>query len=76
MDEIQLLKSYQFYRKAHGLQPLTCEFDDLHGELYVSLDNDFQAYLFCISCNYKYFPGTETLREVAEYVYAHIVKHK
>jgi hypothetical protein len=68
MDQVQLLKTYQYLSKVYNYEPFVCTEDEAHGQLYVNLDSNFDMFLFCLFCKYKYYPGLIKLEQIENFI--------
>lgn len=66
---IHIVKKYIAYSNMGMTDKLLCGNDTEHGQVYCGMTLDDRVYLWCAFCDYKIFPGLNTLSDMAKDVY-------
>lgn len=73
---IHTLKKYMNYSRQGLVDKIVCGLDESHDQLSCGMTLDDRVYLFCIHCEYKIFPGFNSLKKISLDVYRIDVEKK
>lgn len=66
---IHIVKKYIAYSNMGLVDHIVCADDSDHGPVQCGMTVDDRVYLYCVYCNYKVYPGLNTLSHMAKDVY-------
>lgn len=62
--DIRVFSKYYQLSLENKVLPILCSIDDNDGILVPNLDEDDRVYLYCLSCNFKMWPGQELYNNI------------
>ena len=62
--DIRIFSKYYQLSLKDKVIPITCEIDPTDGIMVPNLSDDDIVYLYCLSCNFKLFPGLELYNNI------------